>query len=430
MDNEEKISTNKASPSEAEPLSASGDAVLIEPDLKFIETLSRQGGDQFKKCIQCGTCSGTCLISPDSKPFPAKEMAWANWGMKERLVSDVDIWLCYQCSDCSSRCPRNAQPGNLLAMLRQESIVNYSFPQFMGRLVNRPQGIPLLLGLAVALLSLALYAKEPLGNLLGFSPDLSRNIVYSYSSIFPHWLLNLFFFSFSALAMIIVSSGAYRMWQNLIRVNADGLKINPAKSFGSCLKTVFKKIIFHSDFSTCEKTRTRYLSHSLIFFGFIALTAVTFWVITARLNPLINTEFIYPFGFFNPWKMLANAGGLAVFAGCILVIFNRFKHATDVGSGTYFDWAFVWTIVIVVITGFATEVLHYLRLEPHRHIVYFAHLVFVFMLLIYMPYSKFAHMVYRAVALIYAEYTGRNDPAVFRAQSAELKNETRKTENV
>jgi hypothetical protein len=61
-----------------------------------------------------------------------------------------------------------------------------------------------------------------------------------------------------------------------------------------------------------------------------------------------------------------------------------------------------------VVSGFATELLHYLRMVPHRHVVYFIHLVLVFALLIYLPYSKFAHILYRTTAMIYAEYYGRD----------------------
>ena len=32
------------------------------------------------------------------------------------------------------------------------------------------------------------------------------------------------------------------------------------------------------------------------------------------------------------------------------------------------------SILVVVLTGFVTEILHYARLEPHRHIAYFVHL--------------------------------------------------------
>ena len=89
--------------------------VVIEPDLEFIRDLSRQTGEPYKKCFQCGTCAATCPISPDMHPFPRKEMAWAAWGMKDRLVADPDVWLCHQCNDCSLRCPRGARPGDVLA---------------------------------------------------------------------------------------------------------------------------------------------------------------------------------------------------------------------------------------------------------------------------------------------------------------------------
>jgi quinone-modifying oxidoreductase subunit QmoC len=90
------------------------------------------------------------------------------------------------------------------------------------------------------------------------------------------------------------------------------------------------------------------------------------------------------------------------------MIRQRLRNRDNAGLSTYFDWALVWTLFAVVVSGFATEALHYLRMVPHRHVVYFIHLIFVFALLIYLPYSKFAHILYRTAAMIYAEYYGRN----------------------
>jgi len=395
--------------SRTEPaLSDDGRPVRIEPDLDFIQQLGKASDNSFEKCFQCGTCSATCAIAPDTEPFPRKEMAWAAWGMKDRLLSDPDVWLCYQCNDCSTRCPRGARPGDVLAAVRRESVLHYAVPRFLGRWVGQPQCIPLLLGIPAALLTLALFLKSPIENALGLSTQIDEKIIYSYSSVFPHWLLNGFFMFFSVLVLLAVITGVVRFWQAMKDADArDGIN-TPVKGVLASIVSTLGNIIAHSNFTKCTEARSRFLSHMCIFFGFMALSAVTTWVITAGFNPLIQHDFVYPFGFWSPWKILANAGGIAVVAGCLLMIRDRLRDTEHAGAGTYFDWALIATLLLVAITGFFTEVLHYVRLEPHRHIAYFVHLVFVGALLFYLPYSKLAHMIYRTTAMVFAEYSGRN----------------------
>ena len=98
----------------------------------------------------------------------------------------------------------------------------------------------------------------------------------------------------------------------------------------------------------------------------------------------------------------------ALVAGCLMVLLERLRNDKQTSAGSYFDWALVLLLLLVALTGFCAELLHYLRLEPHRHIVYFVHLVFALSVLMYLPYSKLAHVVYRATALVFAEHTGRD----------------------
>jgi quinone-modifying oxidoreductase subunit QmoC len=330
-------------------------------------------------------------------------MAWAAWGMKEQLLRDPDVWLCHHCNDCSTRCPRGGRPGDLLAALRHESVVHYSAPRFLARWVNRPSYAPVLLALPALLLGLALLLQDSIAQLLGISDDLGERIVYSYSSVFPHWLLNSFFAFFGVLTLLAIVVGVVRFWR---AVSAAG----PAVGQKGILQSVIAaltSIVTHEKFSKCKTTIWRFQAHLCVLFGFIGLTVVTIWVITARFNPLIQSDFVYPFSFLSPWKILANLAGAAVLIGCILLIYDRLEDSDRAGTSTYFDWSFVLTLLMVTFTGFVTEFMHYLRLEPHRHVVYFVHLVFVFSLLIYLPYSKFAHIIYRTTAMVYAEYTGR-----------------------
>ena len=96
----------------------------------------------LKQCMQCSTCSVTCQISPDSNPFPRKEMLWAGWGLRDRLVKNPDIWLCHQCSDCTAKCPRDAKPGEVLGAVRRTAYKHFSWPGFMGAFFSDTKFLP------------------------------------------------------------------------------------------------------------------------------------------------------------------------------------------------------------------------------------------------------------------------------------------------
>jgi quinone-modifying oxidoreductase subunit QmoC len=236
----------------------------------------------------------------------------------------------------------------------------------------------------------------------------------------PHWLLISFFTFFSLLAVIAVGAGAARFWRAMV---AQAPVTSPAKGLGESIVTALKNVVLHKDFTVCTTERSRSVSHMCVFYGFIALAIVPIWIVTARINPLLQ-DFVYPFSFWNPWRMLANVGGVVVLAGCGLMIRDRLKKSDQGGRSSFFDWMLIGTIALVVLTGFLSEVLHYARMEPHRQGVYFLHLVLVFALLIYLPYSKFAHLVYRTTAMAYAEYSGRTSeaPAAEATTTGELDN--------
>ncbi|MGD8837500.1 MAG: 4Fe-4S dicluster domain-containing protein, partial [Desulfobacteraceae bacterium] len=137
---------------------------LVEPDVGFITEVGKLGGQDVKKCFQCATCSVACPISPDTKPFPRKEMLATSWGLKDRLIGNGDIWLCHNCGDCSTKCPRGAKPGDVLAAVRAYAVSEYAVPKFIGKAINKPGMLPILLAIP-AILFLIFGA---LFNILGF----------------------------------------------------------------------------------------------------------------------------------------------------------------------------------------------------------------------------------------------------------------------
>ena len=59
-------------------------------------------------------------------------------------------------------------------------------------------------GIPITLLTLALVWRDPIAQALGITRPAGERLVYTYSSVFPHWMLNAFFGFFTLLALIAI----------------------------------------------------------------------------------------------------------------------------------------------------------------------------------------------------------------------------------
>ena len=114
-------------------------------------------------------------------------------------------------------------------------------------------------------------------------------------------------------------------------------------------------------------------------------------------------------------KLLGNASALGLLLGIFWVIYNRLRNAEKAGGGSYYDWLFIGVVLTIVSTGILSEVLRLLGIALLAYPVYFIHLVAIFFLFAYAPFSKMAHMVYRTTALVYAKSVGREIGKLNRA---------------
>jgi quinone-modifying oxidoreductase, subunit QmoC len=397
-----------------------GAATLVRPDRRFVETVMAHGGGDLKRCFQCATCSVVCDLAEGRRPFPRKEMHWAQWGLKDRLVADPDVWLCHQCGDCSARCPRGARPGDVLSAVREQAIRHYAMPRFLTTWANGAATLPLVLLLPVALLAAALLARGPLEQVLPFGQEHGF-----YAEFFPHWLLIGFYGLFTGLAAAAAAVGMVRFWTAMRAADAAEGGYTPTVGVLTSTWRTLRSIATHERFGRCTAQAPRRLAHLAAFYGFLALYVVTIWaVLDLYVNPyLFGVASQYPFGLLHPMKVLANVGGVLLVVGCVKAIGDRRRDTPGTPAGTGFDWIFVWLLLAVGVTGFATEVFRFTAapdtgLATVAYGVYFAHLVVVFQLLVYLPYSKFAHVLYRTVAMVYAEHTARHRPVLVSAGAA------------
>lgn len=372
---------------------------LIEPDSQFIKEIIGQGGDSLKKCFQCATCSVACPISPDNKPFPRKEMIAASWGLKDRLVANHDIWLCHNCGDCTTLCPRGAKPGDVLAAIRAYAIKEYAKPKFIANLINDPKKLPVLFIIpTIIFIVLGL-----LTGLLDFTPG-GDEIVHSH--FFSTWLVDLIFIPLAIWVVVIFALGLKRFMAD---IHANALssgkttkdKIDPM-GFVQALIKVIPGILKHDKFTECTENRERSTSHMMVLYSFIALFIVT--------NIFFVTLYVFgihgPYSQLNPVKWLANIGGVALVIGSILMIKERMNKTDEVS--TYNDWYLLGLVLGLGVTGMLTEMTRLADAAFLSYALYFIHLIFVFNLFAFLPFSKLAHLVYRTVALAYDEYAERD----------------------
>jgi len=70
--------------------------------------------DGFQSCIQCGICTSGCPAARFTE-FSPRETARRALEGDESLLTDDDIWYCFYCYTCQSRCPRQ----NSVAVINQ-----------------------------------------------------------------------------------------------------------------------------------------------------------------------------------------------------------------------------------------------------------------------------------------------------------------------
>ena len=139
----------------------------------------------------------------------------------------------------------------------------------------------------------------------------------------------------------------------------------------------------------------------MVLFGFIGLFIVTACFFMAEWVFHIEG----PYSQLNPIKWLGNIAGISLIIGAILLIKNRLSRK-DLLT-TYWDWYLVGLAFALGITGMLTQMARLAGIFSVSNVIYFLHLLFIWALFAYTPFSKLGHLVYRTVAMTYNEYIGR-----------------------
>jgi quinone-modifying oxidoreductase subunit QmoC len=267
----------------------------------------------------------------------------------------------------------------------------------MARIVQDPKWIPVALLIPVLFVLLMLGVDGHLGTLTSPPPG----EVHFAEHFLSHMVLNIMFSTAFFLFVILGLIGVARFWAGM-----NSIEPIPASKDPGMIRAMiagFVELITHRKFNKCTAAKSRFLGHFGMFYGFAILFVVTGIVV---IMILIAPDSYPIWSLANPLKIAGNTGAVLLIVGCLIAIGNRITNPEKTGKTHYFDWFLLTVLLCVGITGVLTEVSRFTGGVSWAYWMYFVHLVLVFALLCYLPYSKFGHLLYRYFAIVHAKRVG------------------------
>ena len=82
------------------------------------------GGDALIRCIQCGTCGGSCPSGADMDSTPRRLFAMIEADMEDEVLRSNTPWYCVSCYYCTVRCPQEIPITDLMYTLKRMAIAH------------------------------------------------------------------------------------------------------------------------------------------------------------------------------------------------------------------------------------------------------------------------------------------------------------------
>ncbi len=70
------------------------------------------------RCIQCGTCGGSCPSAADMDHSPRALFALVRAGFRDEVLSSNTPWMCVSCYTCAVRCPQEIHIPDVMYALK------------------------------------------------------------------------------------------------------------------------------------------------------------------------------------------------------------------------------------------------------------------------------------------------------------------------
>ncbi len=370
-------------------------ALPVQSDPTLLSDIRRYGTFDSAACYQCGSCTLSCELVNGSGSFPRKSIRYGLLGLRQPLLGSLEPWICHDCGECSTACPRQADPRISMVTLRRFLSAQYDWSGITSRLLHsKAWYLGSLIGVAIFTFLLILgyhlwYVALPVGTLATTPLGLDH--------MFP--LITYYTLVVILFPLALLLSRVYRVWR--LTMTGDGRSEIAFSAYAAEAWTYVYQSVTHSLMRKCPE-KGRWLGHWLL-----ALGTVTMLTIKTFGLRWFQTDNIYPF--YNPQRWVGYLAAGFILYGIGDIVVGRWRKQKEIYKETKFnDLVFPVLIVSVALTGLAAHIFRYTGLNLSCHYAYALHvMVATPLLLIEMSFGKWSHMIYRPLALYFVAVKAR-----------------------
>ena len=335
----------------------------------FGKELNKYGAVNFNACYNCGNCTAVCSLSTEDDSFPREMVRLSALGLEDEIKASLKPWECYYCGECSTQCPQDANPGELMMSLRRWLTSKYDWTGLSGLMYKS-------LPLSLTAFILAFAGVIAFAYSVGFELDKMVHFGHYFEMI-----------AIGTVGVVILLPNVARMWYFTI------LKPKTKVSFVNYLKAtgdLFVHMFTQKRALGCDDNQFRWFEHFILVLSYLSL--------------LFTTVFLDWFASTNPVVIvLGYVESVIIFIVTVDFVSSRMKKNKAVSKHSQpSDWFFVIWLLLMGLTALMVRLfIDFNILEMNKWLYLFHLTILVQWALIIVPFGKWTHFLYRSFAMYF-----------------------------
>jgi len=336
---------------------------------EFATELKKYGANDFSACFNCGNCTATCALSTTESSFPREMIRYATLGLEDEIKASLKPWECYYCGECSTECPRQAEPAELMMSLRRWLTSKYDWTGLSGLLYK---SLPIsLTAFILAFAGVIIFAYS-----VGFELTQMIEVGHYFEMI-----------AIGTVGVVILLPNVARMWYfTILKPKTKVPFVNYMKATGD----LFVHMFTQKRALGCDDNQFRWFEHFILVLSYLSL--------------LFTTVFLDWFASTNMFVIvLGYVESAIIFVVTVDFVSSRMKKNKAVSKHSQpSDWFFVIWLLLMGLTALMVRLfIDFNILEMNKWLYLFHLTILVQWALIIVPFGKWTHFLYRSFAMYF-----------------------------